>query len=755
MLALAPDAASVAAGQTRRRARLARPTRVRRARRLGARAGQRRQALPGGGRPRRPPTRARARAGRSPASTSLGCCCCGRRATSRRPSRRRRSCRNGSSRVTTAPSRRPSAPPPARPARPIPRRAPKAPGAARAADLRGRRGARPLGCATSCVGACRCAVAADALLGRRRRAARRRTGAGTRWSRPRARLDRALRPRGLAGAPTRPARSAVPRGQRVAAIGGLPDGLRATLRESRLAGCERAGARDPVSASTTAGACSACGSSSRSACAVRRTWLHGERSSRPALIVQFTPAAGPRGRLRDRLRARRCARLLPGRGAAARVPATELARRAGDGDALPAGDAFAAALSSWCSALARDPWLERWPVMLAAAVPVCHDGRWWLRRRGRPARPAGGPRPVATRGARGRRAAAAQRGVGRPRPAPARGLHRRPAPRDPRMSTPAWEQLVASALLGTERRPPQRPSQPGDGALARALDGLAWDDAEGALLGAAGLLSGYRATGLKPPVLPDMPSPAPRDERPLCSPGAEAILERLLHGGPSALLAPWLHLARAAGVRPAPELHPALLDAALSDRALRGSVLHAGGDRLRWLAAHDSAGRGRPAAPARAQPSSSAGRRGPATSASHCCATCVRPTPATGASCSRRPGRRTRRRSARCCSRVWRRASPPATSRSSRPRSTTAQSSCAARPRRCSRACRPRRSRAGWRSACASSSAWAAACAATLRGHPRRARRRDAPRRHRGRRRDPWARTGRLAAGAARVVHAA
>lgn len=154
------------------------------------------------------------------------------------------------------------------------------------------------------------------------------------------------------------------------------------------------------------------------------------------------------------------------------------------------------------------------------------------------------------------------------------------------MTTAAWDELLAAALLGTERRTPARPQQ-AEGALAQALDGLPWEDPEAALLGAAGLLAGYRTAGWQPPALAEAPAPAPRDERPLCSPGAAAILARLLDSGPALLLPEWLRLAGAAGLRPPPELLPALLDAGARAASLRTAILAVGGARLRWLAGLD------------------------------------------------------------------------------------------------------------------------------------------------------------------------
>jgi hypothetical protein len=155
------------------------------------------------------------------------------------------------------------------------------------------------------------------------------------------------------------------------------------------------------------------------------------------------------------------------------------------------------------------------------------------------------------------------------------------------MSEALWDELVASALLGTERRRPSRPVAD-SGALGQALDGLPWEgDAEHALLGAAALVTGFRGAGWQPPTLAEPPAPAPPDARPLCSPGAAAILAQLLEDGPASLLPDWLGLAQAAGVRPPPEQLPALLDARVAG-SMRAAVLQAGGDRLRWLAAHDA-----------------------------------------------------------------------------------------------------------------------------------------------------------------------
>ena len=114
---------------------------------------------------------------------------------------------------------------------------------------------------------------------------------------------------------------------------------------------------------------------------VRRTWLRGRSSGRPALILQFTPPGGAfdldfmlgsvlRGPLA----------FFPGAAALRALPAGEI-ERCPDGGQLPGGDGIAAALADWSRALAADPWLERWPVALDGVVPLRRDGDWWLRDR--------------------------------------------------------------------------------------------------------------------------------------------------------------------------------------------------------------------------------------------------------------------------------------------------------------------------------------------------------------------------------------
>jgi hypothetical protein len=148
----------------------------------------------------------------------------------------------------------------------------------------------------------------------------------------------------------------------------------------------------------------------------------------------------------------------------------------------------------------------------------------------------------------------------------------------------AWEELVTTALLGTDRRTP-----------AGAAPG---QDAPAALLDAAAVETVRRRAGLRPARSAERPQPAPRDPRPPLPPAAARRLALLLtdRPGPSGggrrgtvpdlmeLLPQWLATANARGFAPPPQLLPALLDAARGRTDLRPAALEFAGPRALWLA---------------------------------------------------------------------------------------------------------------------------------------------------------------------------
>ncbi|MEU9580463.1 DUF5691 domain-containing protein [Streptomyces chilikensis] len=147
-----------------------------------------------------------------------------------------------------------------------------------------------------------------------------------------------------------------------------------------------------------------------------------------------------------------------------------------------------------------------------------------------------------------------------------------------------WEDLVTTALLGTERRPPAVPA-----------DGR---DAPVAVLDEAAQQTLRRRAGLRPAQAVPLPRPAPPDPRPPLPPAAARRLSVLLTARPGGggggrrgtapdlveLLPQWLALADERGYAAPPEALPALLEAARGRTDLRPAVLSFAGPRALWLA---------------------------------------------------------------------------------------------------------------------------------------------------------------------------
>ncbi|MCI3239641.1 DUF5691 domain-containing protein [Streptomyces spinosisporus] len=146
-----------------------------------------------------------------------------------------------------------------------------------------------------------------------------------------------------------------------------------------------------------------------------------------------------------------------------------------------------------------------------------------------------------------------------------------------------WEELVTTALLGTERRTP-----PG-GAPGR--------EAPLALLDAAAVETVRRRAGLRPAKAAARPEPVAEDHRPALPAAAARRLALLLADRPGTsggrrgtapdlmeLLPQWLASANARGFAAPPQAVPALLDAARGRTDLRPAALKFAGPRAMWLA---------------------------------------------------------------------------------------------------------------------------------------------------------------------------
>lgn len=112
---------------------------------------------------------------------------------------------------------------------------------------------------------------------------------------------------------------------------------------------------------------------------VRRVWLRGRNTGRPALVLSF---AAPGQALN--------ADLVPGTvldadlcfyPGALPLRAVVANRHENAADRAPdgiAGGSVADALDDHAAGLAADPWLDRWPVLLDEVVLSQHDDRWYL-----------------------------------------------------------------------------------------------------------------------------------------------------------------------------------------------------------------------------------------------------------------------------------------------------------------------------------------------------------------------------------------
>ncbi|WP_318201818.1 DUF5691 domain-containing protein [Streptomyces sp. SCL15-4] len=147
-----------------------------------------------------------------------------------------------------------------------------------------------------------------------------------------------------------------------------------------------------------------------------------------------------------------------------------------------------------------------------------------------------------------------------------------------------WEELVTTALLGTDRRAPAH-VPPGRTAPAALLD-------------AAAVATVRRRAGLRPGPAARRPERAPADPRPpLPAPAARRLTALLADrsGGAGSgrrgsspdlmeLLPQWLAAANAYGYAAPPQALPALLDAARGRTDLRPAALAFAGPRALWLA---------------------------------------------------------------------------------------------------------------------------------------------------------------------------
>lgn len=150
-----------------------------------------------------------------------------------------------------------------------------------------------------------------------------------------------------------------------------------------------------------------------------------------------------------------------------------------------------------------------------------------------------------------------------------------------------WETVVANALIGTDRQPPQLPT--GEGPLPELLSQVQ-SDPDATLLQSAGILASYQQAGQCPlSHVGQLPSPCPAESLSQCSDRTHQHLQTILSGEYREVLPELLRLIAQADQHVPAEMLPTLLNQGRGQTDLRPSIQAVMGERGRWLAQHNSA----------------------------------------------------------------------------------------------------------------------------------------------------------------------
>ncbi len=331
---------------------------------------------------------------------------------------------------------------------------------------------------------------------------------------------------------------------------------------------------------------------------VLRTWLIGRDSGRSALILDF--AAGskpldmslPPGMMLDAELA-----FFPGS-----VPLRALVKERHSApsplETLSVGSTIDEAFATFGSALAKNPWLELYPIILDNVVLQVHDGAWSARDG------SGAVVPLSKRFEAGWRLLALEgggpltlcgeldgatldplscRAGGRFFPLAASDtpqIFSMPMP----VAGPLLTEATASALVGVDRRPPSLPSA-GD-PIGRALTGADAREPASRLLAVAAAASLYGHVGRKP-AIDTAPPPAlcPTDDQSECLPAPAARVRRMLKGDHAECLPEWIERLAASGRRLPTDVIVDILATTENQSAASDSLRKVLGVRGGWLAA--------------------------------------------------------------------------------------------------------------------------------------------------------------------------
>ncbi len=149
-----------------------------------------------------------------------------------------------------------------------------------------------------------------------------------------------------------------------------------------------------------------------------------------------------------------------------------------------------------------------------------------------------------------------------------------------------WNEITNTALIGSERKPLSL--KPSADRIGRLLAQLDRNDREGALLGAAAIVSLYERAGSLPPKdTRPLPEACEVDDAPRCGERAAIHLAIMLGGEYQELLPEWLAKVAASGRRAPEELSPPLLELGHVKPEFYEFITPPLGRRGQWLAAHN------------------------------------------------------------------------------------------------------------------------------------------------------------------------
>jgi hypothetical protein len=144
-----------------------------------------------------------------------------------------------------------------------------------------------------------------------------------------------------------------------------------------------------------------------------------------------------------------------------------------------------------------------------------------------------------------------------------------------------WNELVTTALLGTDRRSPPE----ADGLLGDLVADTVRIDPSSRMLAHVAACTAIRRAGVQPAAPIPALIPAPSDDRPVCVPAAAERWHHVITSWP-VLEDEWMLTLIGNGWRTAPELVPAMLQRHRRDPIRRARVAIAAGPIAQWLVEH-------------------------------------------------------------------------------------------------------------------------------------------------------------------------